>query len=326
MSSYRPCAVPGCEDRKSTRHRFPNPEKDYTRYVEWIRVVSNSKLNNLDHKSVYKSYRVCHQHFTIDDKSTNMYLKRTAVPSQQLPFDNFILCETSKIQSHQENLPSSSVPSLCMTPPPSKKQNDNLLRSVGVSRSCELTPKAKELYKRAKISKCSAGVYRQRYKSIKKRIALGLQVHSFSALRSEAINFCIQQLTRKPSKPRGRRFSLEEKIMALALYKTSGPGYRFLSKWFTLPSRRTLMRLLNNISLGTVKRISLVRCCLEFPCCFAFSIKCTKSVTPLLVQCKSPPNKTQIKQNKRFLISQPQIQRYLEQIFALNLPFTATRR
>lgn len=30
----------------------------------------------------------------------------------------------------------------------------------------------------------------------------------------------------------------------MALYKTSGTGYRFLSRWFALPSKKTLSRLL----------------------------------------------------------------------------------
>lgn len=69
-------------------------------------------------------------------------------------------------------------------------------------------------------------------------------------LRTGAINFCLQQLTRKLTKPRGRRFSLEEKIMSLALYKTFGSGYRFLSKWFNLSFWRTLSRLLQKIPVG----------------------------------------------------------------------------
>ncbi|KAF5304962.1 hypothetical protein FQA39_LY09436 [Lamprigera yunnana] len=75
MSSYVPCAVAGCDDKKSSRHRFPNPEKNKSRFDIWISLIANSKLVDLQPLEVYRNYRVCHQHFTMDDKSSNMYLK-----------------------------------------------------------------------------------------------------------------------------------------------------------------------------------------------------------------------------------------------------------
>ncbi|KAF5306098.1 hypothetical protein FQA39_LY09076 [Lamprigera yunnana] len=93
MSSYVPCAVAGCDDRKSSRHRFPNPEKNKSRFDTWISLIANSKPVNLQPLEVYTNYRVCHQHFTMDDKSSNMYLKRTAVPSQKLPINAAIVSE-----------------------------------------------------------------------------------------------------------------------------------------------------------------------------------------------------------------------------------------
>jgi hypothetical protein len=81
--------------------------------------------------------------------------------------------------------------------------------------------------------------------------------------------FIIQQVKNQKLVPRARRFTLEEKIFALTLYKASGKGYKLLSKIFALPSVRTLTNLLNNLpftpginkqlfnSLGeTVKRLS----------------------------------------------------------------------
>ncbi|KAF5293015.1 hypothetical protein FQA39_LY13784 [Lamprigera yunnana] len=55
--------------------------------------LANSKLVKLQPLEVYRNYRVCHQHFTMDDKSSNMYLKRTAVPSQKLPINAAVLSE-----------------------------------------------------------------------------------------------------------------------------------------------------------------------------------------------------------------------------------------
>lgn len=47
------------------------------------------------------------------------------------------------------------------------------------------------------------------------------------------------------TKPRGRRFSMDEKIMALTIYKQSQKGYNLLRKLFVLPSKRSLQKLLS---------------------------------------------------------------------------------
>ena len=87
MGKTSPCAVPGCEDRKASRHRFPNPGKDIDRFQIWIQLISNEKLSEMDPMRVFNNFRVCHEHFTIDDKASNMYLQRTAIPSRNLPYE-----------------------------------------------------------------------------------------------------------------------------------------------------------------------------------------------------------------------------------------------
>ena len=76
------CCMPGCEDRTSTRDRFPNPTKDAARFNIWIEVIGNPKLVEVDPMRIYRNVRVCLQHFTIKDTSSYMYLFRTARPSQ----------------------------------------------------------------------------------------------------------------------------------------------------------------------------------------------------------------------------------------------------
>lgn len=48
-----------------------------------------------------------------------------------------------------------------------------------------------------------------------------------------------------------RRFSLDEKIFALTLYKQGPRHYRLLERIFALPARTTLRRLLSTITLHT---------------------------------------------------------------------------
>ena len=61
--------------------------------------------------------------------------------------------------------------------------------------------------------------------------------------------FLLQQRMQR-REPKGRRFSLDDKVLALSLLKQSGKGYKFLSSIFALPSRKTLTTLLNKIPFG----------------------------------------------------------------------------
>jgi hypothetical protein len=63
------------------------------------------------------------------------------------------------------------------------------------------------------------------------------------------MNFFLSQKRTQKYKPRGRRFTVGDKILALSIYKQSGRSYRFLSQIFslTLPSRKILTDLINRI-------------------------------------------------------------------------------
>jgi hypothetical protein len=63
-------------------------------------------------------------------------------------------------------------------------------------------------------------------------------------------NFVMSQLRHQKLKPRGRRFSIEDKILALSIYKQSGKCYKFLSQIFSLPSRKVLSAFLNKLPLN----------------------------------------------------------------------------
>lgn len=71
-------------------------------------------------------------------------------------------------------------------------------------------------------------------------------VSSMDHIRARFFQSQIENTTKKP---KGRRYTLEDKVMALAIFKQSGAGYRFLSKLFALPSRKTVTKLLNRIPI-----------------------------------------------------------------------------
>lgn len=114
-------------------------------------------------------------------------------------------------------------------------------------------PVVSTLQKKIRQLKTTVAVTKSRSAAFKKRLKEAKNQYNVynTGLRNEAINFCLSQLNRKVRKARGRRYSEEEKLMSLALYKSTGAGYRAFSKWFELPSKRTLRRMLNGISIGT---------------------------------------------------------------------------
>lgn len=55
--------------------------------------------------------------------------------------------------------------------------------------------------------------------------------------------------TQTHKKPSGRRFTMEEKILSLSIYKRNPKNYTLLAKYFTLPSAKSLKRLLARIEV-----------------------------------------------------------------------------
>lgn len=70
---------------------------------------------------------------------------------------------------------------------------------------------------------------------------------SLMKLNDITCNFIDSQIRTQHKKARGRRFSLNDKVFALSLFKESGKAYRVLQKVFALPSRSSLMNLLKKI-------------------------------------------------------------------------------
>lgn len=70
-------------------------------------------------------------------------------------------------------------------------------------------------------------------------------------LNKTSSDFVISQLKQQSKTPRGRRYSLDEKILALALLKQSPKGYKFCRSIFALPSKKTLNSVLQHIPFET---------------------------------------------------------------------------
>lgn len=136
------------------------------------------------------------------------------------------------------------------------KTRRRVLKLVDVSRQAQLTPKARKLYKTLVDQGNKMSVLGNRLKSFKSRLhhaekcveVSGME-SIFSKVNETTFNFKLSQINTQKKKPKARRFSNNDKTLALSLWKSSGKGYRFLSKIFSLPSKKTLTNFLSNVSL-----------------------------------------------------------------------------
>jgi hypothetical protein len=62
--------------------------------------------------------------------------------------------------------------------------------------------------------------------------------------------FLISQIQMQQKEPKGRRYSIDDKVFALSILKQSPKSYKLLRKVFALPSRMTLLNLLSKIPFG----------------------------------------------------------------------------
>lgn len=82
---YRPCSVEGCEDKTSSRHNFPKPGVYPEIFKRWVKACGNKELAELSAEEIHKKKKVCHIHFTKNDITSNIYLKKDAYPTVNLP-------------------------------------------------------------------------------------------------------------------------------------------------------------------------------------------------------------------------------------------------
>lgn len=93
--------------------------------------------------------------------------------------------------------------------------------------------------------------FSERISKAKSFLHNSLFANNFYKLSKHAQNFLLMQLKAVDKKKKGVRFTTEEKILCLSLMKESPKGYRFIQKIFRLPTKRTLNRLAEDITLKT---------------------------------------------------------------------------
>ncbi|XP_050508752.1 uncharacterized protein LOC126885962 isoform X1 [Diabrotica virgifera virgifera] len=129
----------------------------------------------------------------------------------------------------------------------------NILRQCGIRRN-DLTPRKKKLYteirrlykkyNHTKISKLSFKKRLAESEKFQKTFLLQENIDKLNYMSSLLIKCQFREADKSKKQ---RRFTIDEKIMALTLYKQSSRSYRFLCKIFILSSKATLHRLLIKI-------------------------------------------------------------------------------
>lgn len=133
---------------------------------------------------------------------------------------------------------------------------EGTLKEINVRRKTDLTPKKRLLYNVTKRYKQKNLVLSQRYATAKSCILkaekyMNNNAKSLNRLNAFTLKFMKSQMRMQPQKPRGRRFTIDDKVFALSLYKQSGKAYKLLSKVFALPSRKCILDMLKKIPFHT---------------------------------------------------------------------------
>ncbi|CAG5036833.1 unnamed protein product [Parnassius apollo] len=136
------------------------------------------------------------------------------------------------------------VPTICEPTTDSLKmpRTKGILKELDLSKSLELTPKKLKLYKRCRRNLSEIMRLRKKIKKQPRALFKTLTTNSnVQSLMDKNISgpFALllqSQPQNTPRKLTGRRWSIDDKVMALSIYKRSTGCYRLLRRLFCLPS------------------------------------------------------------------------------------------
>lgn len=119
------------------------------------------------------------------------------------------------------------------------------MKSVG-----SLTPKCKLIYNEYRKSRKLISYTRRAKRALRfnKEHSFEDTVRGMNSLARKIFSMQVKMCT---TKPKGRRFTLEEKLIALSILKQGPKSYRFLQKIFILPSESTLKKLVAKLNVTT---------------------------------------------------------------------------
>ncbi|CAB3231574.1 unnamed protein product [Arctia plantaginis] len=275
--SITKCCVPGCPNSSGSEeilHKFPNPERERELFNTWLYAIGGD-IVQLENNHIFKYRRVCHLHFEEKYWCRNNRLSKIAVPTKNMPGLSFVKfsygtkalksIQTSealtskdltleKISSEATDLRTMET-SEASTSKVGQHMQNFALPKKRVKRVA-VTPGEHALYKRlvkvgVKLSKCRSKVKIQasKIKALQNITTNPKFLEILDALPSTSKILTLLQFREIKKGDRGRRFTLQEKLVSLSIMKQSSKGYRFLRKIFILPSRQILLQLLHQANI-----------------------------------------------------------------------------
>ncbi|KAF7286869.1 hypothetical protein GWI33_003440 [Rhynchophorus ferrugineus] len=229
---------------------------------------------------IYHRHRVCHRHFSEEFRVT--LPSRTGIRANAYP--TLFLSESQLIykdvNGNNENINLNNLPSCSSavnvispnkevlqeeqqsqcsikeTPRKARKSYGGIIRKFGSSRQTYLSDEVKDIYKKVVTSykhitrnKRLVASFKSRFANISSSLRAELLKNLFEHVNKPTVDFFFSQLANQPKTPKSRRFTIQEKVFAIALLKSSGKTYKLLSKIFAFPSKSTCLALLRQIPM-----------------------------------------------------------------------------
>lgn len=135
------------------------------------------------------------------------------------------------------------------------KKSQGILNGMGVKSLQELTPKKIKLYKRCRKNVAEILRLRKKFREVKKcnrdilkYLQSNIAVNNIIKSKLSCSSYLLlqSQLQNNTRRLTGRRWTLDDRVLALSIYKKSSSCYRLLRRLFCLPSTGSLKALLNS--------------------------------------------------------------------------------
>ncbi|CAG4981338.1 unnamed protein product [Colias eurytheme] len=260
-------------------HRFPDCVKYPERFMAWVALVGGILQSESDYEH-YKNKRICDVHFSEKDKNRNNRLNALAIPTLNLSerFETQIPQVSTSMQQQQTSLPPTSnteqfgcnsvleqassskdiLPSQAVNTGntcTNAVSNSIMLEHNCISRKPRTSRKGAvgSLFTQIKLLRSEVSRLRKKGQTITRlRNAEALseyKVFQHFARMSKPAQLFVRMQLESSKTPKGRRFTNEEKVLSLSLFKKSPKSYAHLCKYFILPSLKSMKRLLSTIKI-----------------------------------------------------------------------------
>ncbi|XP_050559419.1 uncharacterized protein LOC126912240 isoform X6 [Spodoptera frugiperda] len=251
-------------------HHFPNPKstklEDIEKFSRW-KAVLDKITQEKGNVYIYNHILLCNKHFLEGYQLPSRRLTKNAVPTLNLgrqtpPIIDQSMPSTSglqllKVQQIDQNMQPSTLTAIQV---PRGHQQPSDAESVALQTSTIYKPtmslrKQQNNIKIINKLKMKLEKMALKYKNQKRQIQAAKKMSMNTAFLSaieklpESIKTFTKLQLKSQIKPRGRRFTNEEKVMALTILKQSPKAYELLKKMFVLPSKRCLQGLLHSFRM-----------------------------------------------------------------------------